>query len=354
MEVLGLDIGFGFTKATNGKESLMFKSLIGDAEEIQFMSDFAMASPTDSLHVTVNGQDYFVGDYAEKQSTVRHYTLEQDKLVTDFLQVLALTAIGLLTEKYVPLQIVSGLPVMYFREYRDKFKKTLQGHHEVTYHQSDGTEIQRRLNISKVRLIPQPFGSMLNLILNDRGKISNRDLSREKVGVIDIGFNTTDYILFDKLHYINRGSKTIKLGISDCFRQIAEKIRQKSGVSIELYRLYDPVEIGTIKLKGQEYNLEKTREQVYKQTAEVIANEVNQAWADDWDMDAMIITGGGSKELAGYMKPLLNGQIIMPDPDQDIRLNNVQGYLKFARHLWDKGEQTVTPAPPENQSPASS
>ena len=345
MEVLGLDIGFGFTKAANSKENLMFKSLIGDAEEIQFMSDFALTSMTESLHVTVDGKDYFVGEYAEKQSTVRHYTLEQDKLVTDFLKVLALTAIGLLTDKYVPLQIVSGLPVMYYREFKDKFSKTLMGHHEVTYHKSDGQETLRRLNIGKVRMIPQPFGSMLNLILNDRGRMANRDLPKQKVGVVDIGFNTTDYILFDKLHYINRGSKTIKLGISDCFRQIAEKIRQKSGLSIELYRLYDPVESGTIKLKGQEYNLEKTREQVYKQTAEVIANEVNQAWADDWDMDTMIITGGGSKELAGYMKPLLNGQIILPEPGQDIRLNNVQGYLKFARHLWDIQEESVPPQP---------
>ncbi len=346
MEVLGLDIGFGFTKAANGREHLMFKSLLGDAEEIQFMSDFALTSPTDSLHVAVDGNEYFVGDYAEKQSTVRHYTLEQEKLVTDFLKVLSLTAIGLLTEKYVPLQVVSGLPVMYFREYKDKFSKTLLGHHEIPYLRPDGQQVLRRLNIGKIRMIPQPFGSLLNILLDDRGRMINRDLSRQKVGVVDIGFNTTDYLLFDKLHYINRGSKTLNLGISDCFRQIAEKIRQKSGLGIELYRLYDPVEKGAIKLKGQEYNLEKTREQVYKQTAEIIANEVNQAWADDWDMDTMIITGGGSKELAVYMKPLLNGQVILPEPGKDVRLNNVQGFLKFARHLWpDADEEPSSPNP---------
>ena len=347
MDVLGLDIGFGFTKAANGKENLMFKSLIGDAEEIQFKSEFALTSSTESLHVTLDGNDYFLGEFAEKQSTVRHYTLEQEKLVTDFLKVLSLTAIGLLNERYVPLNIVSGLPVMFFSDYKDLYKKTLVGHHEITYHKPDGEEVQRRINISKVRMIPQPFGSMMNILLNDRGKITNRDMAKQKVGVIDIGFNTTDYILFDKLHYINRGSKTIKLGISDCFRQIAEKIRQKSGISIELYRLYNPIDNGTIKLKGQEYNLDKTKEQVFKQTAEVIANEVNQAWAEDWDMDTIVITGGGSKELAAYMKPLLSGQVIMPEPGQDVRLNNVQGFLKFGRHVWDIPE---APAPPNPAS----
>ena len=334
MNFIGLDIGFGFTKATNGKDYLMFKSLIGEAEEIQFLSELALTSLTESLHVTIDSNHYFLGDYAEKQSSVRHYTLDQDKLVTDFLKVLALTAIGLLSEKYVPLHVVSGLPVMYYQEYKEKFGQILLGHHEITYHKPDGQEIIRRINISKIRMIPQPFGSLLNILLNERGKMVNRDLAKQKVGVVDIGFNTTDYILFDKLHYINRGSKTINLGISDCFRQIAEKIRQKSGVNIDLYRLYNPVVNGTIRLKGQEYALDKTREQIYKQTAEAIANEVNQSWADDWDLDAMILTGGGSMELAKYIKPLLSGQVIMPEPNQDARINNVQGYAKFAKHLW--------------------
>ena len=36
MEILGIDIGFGFTKATNGKDFLVFKSVLGEATDIQF------------------------------------------------------------------------------------------------------------------------------------------------------------------------------------------------------------------------------------------------------------------------------------------------------------------------------
>jgi plasmid segregation protein ParM len=346
MQVLGLDIGFGFTKVANRSENLMFKSLIGNTEEIQFKSKFSLTPQTESLHVTVDGEEYFIGDYAEKQSTVRHYTLEQDKLTDNFLKVLSLTAVGLLTDKYVPLKIVSGLPVLYFGDYNERYRKILGGHHEITYHRPDGQEIQRRLNISKIRMIPQPYGSMMNILLDDRGKVVNRELAGQKVGVVDIGFNTTDYILIDKLEYINRGSKTINLGISDCFRQIADKIRQKSGLTIDLYRLYHPLENGTIKLKGQNYNLSKIKEQVFMETAKVIANEVNQAWADDWDMDTIVLTGGGSSEMAEYIKPLLNGTIILPEPGQDIRANNVQGFMKYARHLWDIADVDPQAVPP--------
>ena len=35
MEILGIDVGFGFTKAYNGKDSVIFKSIIGEAADIE-------------------------------------------------------------------------------------------------------------------------------------------------------------------------------------------------------------------------------------------------------------------------------------------------------------------------------
>ena len=47
MEVIGLDIGFGFTKATNGKRSLVFKSVYGEASDMQFREQL-LAAPAKS------------------------------------------------------------------------------------------------------------------------------------------------------------------------------------------------------------------------------------------------------------------------------------------------------------------
>ena len=77
MGVLGIDIGFGFTKATNGKDTLIFKSLLGDAADIQFWADFGEGGPTDHIHVTIDENSYFIGDLAEQQSSVLHFTLDQ-------------------------------------------------------------------------------------------------------------------------------------------------------------------------------------------------------------------------------------------------------------------------------------
>ncbi len=95
MEVLGIDIGFGFTKATNGKETMIFKSIFGDASEIQFWADFGDSIPTDHIHVTIDGKSYFVGDLAEQQASVLNFTLDQERLITDYVRILALTVAGL-------------------------------------------------------------------------------------------------------------------------------------------------------------------------------------------------------------------------------------------------------------------
>lgn len=342
MEVLGIDIGFGFTKATNGKEFLMFKSLLGEAAEIPFRTNFANPSFTENLHVTVDEETYFVGDFAERQSDVRQSTLDQQMLIDEFVKVLALTAIGIFSEKYVPMNIVSGLPVGYFTQFKEPFVKALLGHHTLNYHKADGSKVTRRININRIRMIPQPLGSVLNLLMNDHGKIIDKDLSKKKIGVVDIGFKTTDFIIFDRLQFINRGSRTIDTGISNAFRTIANNIRKKCDVGLELYRLYDPMSEGVIRVRGVEFDIRDTRDQVYAQAAGKIADEINQLWANDWNMDTVVLTGGGAAELARHIQSLVAGNVIAPPADTDARLNNVQGYLKFARHLWDKGGEVET------------
>jgi plasmid segregation protein ParM len=87
-------------------------------------------------------------------------------------------------------------------------------------------------------------------------------------------------------------------------------------------------------------------EQVFGQLAATVANEVDRLWADDWDMDAMVITGGGGAVLAKHLQPLLNGEVLALDPKADMRLYNVQGYRKFGQHLWGRSTAPAAPVPP--------
>ncbi len=95
-------------------------------------------------------------------------------------------------------------------------------------------------------------------------------------------------------------------------------------------------------MRGHGFSFPKIRDQVYSQLATSIADEIDRQWANDWDIEAIFLSGGGSRELAGYLTPLITGNVIPVEPGQDSRLNNVKGYLKYGRHIWgDTGDVAV-------------
>ena len=345
MDILGVDIGFGFTKATDGKRDLIFKSVLGEATDIQLREEMIAVGGLEEshLHVETDGKAYFVGELAERQSNVRFFTLDQSQFISKFAKVFALTAAAQLVKGFVPINLVTGLPIGYYRDFKDELVKLLVGEHLVSYVDSSGNKEEKSININKVRVVPQPFGSLFNLMLNDLGEMGDKRLAKDKIGIIDIGFRTSDYTISDKMKYSQRGSRTTDSGIARAFNVVASKLRENSGINVELYRLYDAIDKGVIKIRGKEYDLSSLTEQVFSQLATSIANEVDRLWVDDWDIDAITITGGGGAVLASYLKPLLNGVIIDSDPEDDMRLYNVHGYQKFGRYLWARGTAPKIP-----------
>jgi plasmid segregation protein ParM len=344
MEIIAIDIGFGFTKATDGRRSLVFKSILGEATDIQFKGGILEeGSPDENIQIEVEGRPYFVGEMAERQSNVRFFTLDQAQFFSDFAKQLALSAASRMVGPYMPLGLVTGLPIGYYKEYKDELVKILQGDHKVVL-TTGGKREEKVIKINSVKVIPQPFGSLFNLMLSDLGEVGDKRYVREKVGIIDIGFKTSDFTVSDRMRYSERGSRTIDTGISRAFGVIAGKLREKSNINVELYRLYEAIDRGSIKIRGMEYDLKGLTEQVFGQLATAIANEVDRLWTDDWDIDTIVLTGGGGAVLTKYLQPLLTGHVVTVDSSKDARLCNVQGYWKFGKHLWARG---IVPPPPE-------
>ena len=354
MEIIGIDVGFGFTKAFNGHKSVIFKSLIGDVADIQFRSSMGDAAATANLHITLDNKTYFLGSYAERQSNIAEYTLDQHKMVEEFIKILAVAAAGICTSGHESINVVTGLPVTYLKRDSRRLKQIIQGEHEITYHYQDLPDENKRITIDKVHVIPQPIGSIFNLIFDDHGRICDRPLAASKLGIVDIGYKTTDFSIFDHLQYIERGSSTMDTGISKCFSGIAAKLRQESGINVELYKIFKFIDAGIIKIRGKEYNIVNLKKRVYTHAASAIASDLSRLWENDWDIDSIIISGGGSIPLAEFLIPDIQGNVIPIPKSIDARFNNVQGYYKFGQYKW--GKEKIMPSepavPPKESTPA--
>jgi len=334
MRILATDIGFGYTKASDGRLSQIFKSIVGEANPGQFAESVLPAQAATPRHFIIDGNDVFVGELAESQSRGRSFTLDPAQFIQSYARTLGLAAIAPYAEHGDPIRLVTGLPVSFFRKHKDALTTQLQNRHAITIVQPNGEREEKTLYIEKVRVIPQPFGSLFNLMLNEAGKAVQQRFVTEKIGVIDIGFRTADFAVADKTKYSERGSLSTDSGMSIAFNAIAGALHEKSGTQIELYRLYEAITRGTIKIRGQRYDITGLVQQSFQQLAARIAVEVNRLWADDWDIDCIVLTGGGSATLEPFLKPLLQGDVLAMPVDQDARLNNVAGYLKYGHHIW--------------------
>src|SRR3546814_12552534 len=99
---------------------------------------------------------------------------------------------------------------------------------------------------------------MFNLMLNDIGKAAGQRFVSEKIGIIDIGFRTADYTISEKTRYSERGSQSSDAGIAAAYQAIANVLHEKSGVSVELYRIYAGVSRGSVKITGKGYVMRGT------------------------------------------------------------------------------------------------
>ena len=254
MQILGIDLGFGFTKATNGQRSLVVKSVIGEAEE-QFGGRVTdTPRDEDHLHLELEDRSVFVGELAERQSSLRSFTLDQERFIAESAKPLTLAAASVLAEPGEPIRLVTGLPISTYRERAEALARLLRGRHSFTAIDAAGGRQRIVLEVGEVHVMPQPFGSLYDLILDDQGEMGDRGgLLQEKVGLIDVGFQTSDFTVSDRTSFLERASGSTESGIARAFAVIGGKLREKSGVSVELYRLYDGVQQGRIKIRGNTY-----------------------------------------------------------------------------------------------------
>jgi plasmid segregation protein ParM len=327
---IGIDLGYGYVKVTDGQKEYIFPSTVGLGTELKFNSLLLnFKKPTDNLVITVDSKKYFVGDLAIRQSQIVTRSLGRNRVEDISAKVLLLAGLALFAENgEQKFNVVTGLPVDYYQLYKDDWALLMQGTHAVKFG-SGSEERPKIITIDRIQMIPQPFGTLYDRKLDSEGTLLENELAGLKVGIVDIGYKTSDLALADDLEFVSRQSISSEIAMSTAYNLIAQKIQDKFKLEKEPYELDKIIETGVVRVAGVPHDISEFKKEAFTLLADKIATEVNSIW-DKREIDVILLTGGGGKAISEYFLPKFPQAVLVNGP----QFANVRGYLKLASALF--------------------
>lgn len=329
---IGVDLGYGFVKATDGRKDTIFPAVVGQARNLRYVNDeVTEQNYLNNMDVIVEEREYFVGDLANRQSDIVLFSLNENRMDEGISKVLLTTSLALLANgQGAEFNVVTGLPVGFYTETKQTITQHFKGRHNITLRLNQQTEQEKTLQVNEVKVLPQPFGSLFNLILDQNGVLIDENMAAAKIGIIDIGFRTTDYIVVDSLENIDRLSGSSNTALSTSYIMIAEMLRDEFRITKPVYQLDDIVRQGVIRISGKTYNLEEIKKHAFAMVAEKLITEITSIWINRWELDMVFITGGGGIAIADYILPYFENAILV----KEAQFANVYGFRKLAQRLF--------------------
>lgn len=324
LKPVGIDVGYGFVKVYDKQEWFTFPSVVGLAGDTPRFGGLTSGSKVRNMSITVDGQDYNVGEQAVRQSAFVFRSLSQSRLEANEFKILCLTGLGLLADRPTTgMHVVTGLPPgLMFQE--NKVVGMLRGDHRVTLRLGKDV-VERTISVEQVQVFPQPMGTYFAEALDSKGAVKDDNFVSGRVAVVDIGYGTTDLAVIDGGEYVPHLSRSLTVGLATVYEQISERLRTEHGLMREAYALDQVVSAGSIKVAGQNKDITLIRDGAYKGLATKLITEIFSTW-DPRSMDAILFTGGGSKALEPFLLPQFsNARRVEP-----AQTANAKGFLIWA------------------------
>jgi plasmid segregation protein ParM len=331
--IVGVDIGYGYTKAVGDERQVVFPSVVGKAERIRYENDLRReVAPGDvpGIALITEEGDRFVGELALLQSRVQWTLLDRSRVEDPSARLLFLAAlselVGEACERH-SFRVVTGLPVKWYAD-RDKVVSQLAGRHVVR--RINGCQVVHRFSVSDVLVVPQPFGSLFDVILGPEGHIVNEPLARGRLAIIDVGTFTTDYVLVDALRYVEQGSGTIATAMAKAYALVGRSILDALGLDLSMHRVDHAIRRGYVTLFGEERAIDWLVRPVLDAVSAEILAQAATLWGDGRDLEAVLVTGGGAITLGERIRARYPHATVL----EHAPMANVTGFLKYGRRKW--------------------
>lgn len=274
---MGFDFGRGYVKAYSEVDNIehvaVFKSVVGEGRDMD-LSEYMDKEDEKPLYIEYDKENYFVGLIAEKESQVPMRN-SMDSKTSHTVEVLFAAAISEIAVKD-KVDIIIGVPYKNYRktvlkEVIDKYKgKTIKVKNKI-----NGST--KEIYVNDISIFREGDAALIHAI---GGKINEE----KPVGLVSVGFRTTELSYFDKGFIFNdKMSNTFEFGNRTLLSTVQDSLRanniMKEVNEIDTSNDYD-------NLKAKSYVL----------GSENLAQKIEDIWINKSEMD-LYVAGGTSINL---------------------------------------------------------
>jgi len=338
--IVGLDVGFGYTKIVTTAGVDISPSVVGEWTPGAFRleADLRDGREARALEaVALDGRPYVVGERALRVAHRRFVGLSREWMAEATFRVLALTALyRVLGEAGQMVTLVTGLPVEDVDPHGDSVRRQLEGAHKLRL-EPDGRSWT--VTIERVHVLPQPLGTLLAQSLDSRGHVADPAAFEGRVGILDVGFRTTDYFTLDGLEVLPARCLTRNTGMADLLLDLSREIYRRWGVEVDPHALDEATLRGVLRIGGTEVRLGPVLDPWLDRHGEAIAAHGRMLWGDQArGLGRLWITGGGGAVLGSRLTALAPHAEVV----RHARIQNAVGYFRYGTRLLRVGEAPVT------------
>ncbi|MDP9728278.1 ParM/StbA family protein [Alicyclobacillus tolerans] len=331
MTVVGLDLGYGYVKATNGEQDILFPAVVGDGfERTTMLGDVV---PYEVVLETGQGRRHlFLGELAERECLDAIVNLSSRKHEDEDTEALVLTTLALLMrDEGDAHRVVTGLPLAHYALQKESLQQRL------AHMQGAVTVEGRKLKVSaaSVRVVPQAMGAMMAGLLDTR-TLKPRDEALLRHGgyllLVDIGTRTTGFVVFETrpFRYVESLSGSVDVGGHTFMQELSRLLGRVAGESPSLSdrALYQELlETGSVFFGGRMHTLtdevDMVRQRVYTAVMrEVMAKLGAQTLGK---VQAVFLAGGAGAGAARYFQSHFARVEVLPDA----QMANARGFRLF-------------------------
>jgi len=325
--IISVDLGYGFVKAVSEKMEVIFPSvvapatnrIIGFEETLQTKHIVSLKSQGKE-----NYTDYYVGEKAIKEGRAAQMSLAKTRHKSNLAMILTATA-AYLAGANGNTVLGYGVPLSYYKTGKEEVANSLKGK-EIQIKVNNGPE--RMIRFCDVHVFPQGVG----VLFNDK-KIAMNSF----VGIIDIGYYTTDYLLTEisrnGFNPLYNYMSSFEIGVHTAQKHFASLIQSITGKAMSLVEVQQYWDKDKMSFAGEKIDLTNIKNESIKAAGQSLIDAVVAAWSEKIDyLDDTILGGGGALEFLDVIKENIQGTRITVNP----QFSNANGFFEMTKKKLEK------------------